>query len=86
MFKFTNASADLYIQLKGANAGQPLRKKIPNSIGIITDQEVLLPDFLYYTLLSLFSSGAFRPYLKGSVVPYIRISDITKVLINHWYK
>ena len=84
MFKFTDQDPDFWIQLKGENAGKPLRTPIANSIGVKTDPEFLFPDFLFYTVLYLFTSGQFRPMLKGSVVPYIRNSDITVALVNHW--
>lgn len=84
MFKFTDQDPDFWIQLKGENAGKPLRTAIPNSIGVKTDPELLIPDFLFYTVQYLFSSGQFRPFIKGSVVPYIRNRDITVALVNHW--
>lgn len=86
MFQFTNDTANFYVQLKGNNAGKPLKERIPNSIGIKTNPEVLNPAYLYYTLYHLYSTGAFKPFVKGSVIPYIRQQDITIVLINHWYK
>jgi len=85
MFHYTQDQPNFYVQLKGNNAGQPLREKIPNSIGIKTDADVLNPDYLFYTLLYLFTSGIFKQYLKGSVVPYIRIQDISTALIHHWF-
>jgi len=84
MFKFTDQDPDFWIQLKGENAGKPLRTSIPNSVGVKTDPNLLVSDFLFYTVQYLFSSGKFRPYLKGSVVPYIRQRDITVALVNHW--
>jgi hypothetical protein len=86
MFHYTTDCPDFWIQLKGSNAGQPLRERIPNSIGIRTDPDVLNPDYLFYTLLYLFTTGTFRRMIRGSVIPYIRQSDITIALIDHWYK
>lgn len=84
MFKFTDQDPDFWIQLKGENAGRPLRTCIPNSIGVKTDPNYLVSDFLFYTVQYLFSSGHFRPFIKGSVVPYIRQQDITVALVDHW--
>ena len=86
MFHFTNDQPNFWVQLKGTNAGQPLREQISNSVGIKTDADVLNADYLYYTLMYLFTTGAFKPMLKGSVIPYIRQKDITLALINLWFK
>ncbi len=85
MIQFTNQDPDFWIQLKGNNAGKPLRQKIPNSIGIKTDPVHLVPDFLFYTVLYLFQSGAFQPHIQGSVVPYITQNTIVQVIVNHWF-
>ena len=85
MMYFTNVDPDFWIQLKGHNAGKPLRDKIPNSIGIKTDPVLLVPDFLFYTLLYLYEKGAFRQSIKGSVVPYITHQAIIDTLSNHWH-
>ena len=84
MFQFTNYDPDFWVQLKGSAAGKPLREPIPNSIGVKVNPRLLVSDFLFYTIEYLFQSGAFKPYIIGSVVPYIRQSSITKVLIQHW--
>ncbi len=85
MIKFTDLDPDFWIQLKGQNAGRPLRKKIPNSIGIKADPGVLVPDFLFYTLEYLFLFGAFQPWLRGSVVPFLTHQAILEVLYSHWH-
>lgn len=86
MFYFTSYHPDFWIQLKGNNAGMPLRKQTVNSIGVKTNKDVLNPDYLFYTILYLFNIGAFQKCIKGSVIPYIRQGDITITLINHWIK
>ena len=40
--------ADFHVQLKGNNAGKVLKEPIPNSIGVATNPNVLLPDFARY--------------------------------------
>lgn len=85
MIQFTDNDPDFWIQLKGQNAGRPLREKIPNSIGVKTDPAHLVPDFLFYTLEYLFSAGAFQPYLRGAVIPFITRQGILTVLFNHWH-
>ena len=83
MFLFTSENPDFWIQLKGSNAGKPLHQPIPNSIGVLTNHKVLDPMFFFYTVEYLFSRNAFRPYLKGSVIPYITRADIQEVIHTH---
>ena len=83
MFNFVNDAekAHFFIQLKGNNAGRPLREKIPNSIGISVDERIFIPDYFYYLVLNLFNTGKFKPLLKGSVVPFIRQRDIVQAVL-----
>ena len=84
MFLFTSENPDFWIQLKGSNAGKPLHQPIPNSIGIMTNHQVLDPMYFFYVIEYLFSRNAFRPYLKGSVIPYITRQDISEVILSHF--
>jgi hypothetical protein len=85
MFNYTKGNdAAFWVQLKGENAGRPLKERTPNSIGITTDSKRLVPEYFYYVVLYLYESGIFRQYLKGSVVPYITQRDITIAIINYW--
>jgi hypothetical protein len=83
-FAFSNDKANFYIQLKGDNAGKPLKAPIPNSIGIIANADIFLPEYLYYLFLAIFNSGLYRKYIRGSVVPYIRQSDIA-LAMRDWF-
>ena len=84
MFNFCNENADLWIQTKGKNAGQPLKEPIPNSIGTKVNPDVLLPGFMYYTVLYLYNASQFQPHIKGSVIPYITQKDIASVILRHF--
>lgn len=77
---------DFFIQLKGENAGKPLKNHIPNSIGIKVNRELLVPEFLYYVVLNLYNTEKFRVNLKGSVIPYITIKDISIVIYSFFIK
>ena len=83
MYQFTNTAPDFWIQIKGENAGQPLRKSIPNATGIKENQGLLDPDFLFYIVLYKYQTDAFKPYIKGSVIPYIRLNHIRMVIDSH---
>lgn len=86
LIRFTEDDPDFWIQVKGNSAGKPLKNKIPNSIGIKANPSHLVSDFLFYTIEYLFQSGAFKPHLKGSVVPFINNRAITLVLVEHWLR
>jgi hypothetical protein len=68
--------------LKGENAGRPLASPCVNSVGVKADQNILIPQFLYYQLLHVYQSGIYRSFLKGSVIPYIRQGDILSAYIQ----
>lgn len=84
MFNFTNDAdnAHFFIQLKGENAGKPLRKQIPNSTGICVNESILLPDYFYYMILNLYNHGKFKQLQRGSAIPFIRQSDITTAVFS----
>lgn len=84
MFILTSENPDFWIQTKGINAGKPLRNPIANCIGIKANPEILVPEFLYYTVLHLFQSQQFKKHLKGSVIPYITQQDIIVVLLKYF--
>ncbi len=83
-FAFSNENANFYIQLKGDNAGKPLKTPIANCIGIVANADIFLPEYLYYLFLAIFNSGLYRKYIRGSVVPYIRQSDIA-LAVRDWF-
>jgi len=83
--KDKESKADFYVQSKGQNAGQPLRDPIANCFEItVTDTERLLPDYLYYMVLAAFNAGAFKPYIRGTAVPFLTIEDFKKALIDFY--
>jgi hypothetical protein len=84
MFYFTSDAekAHFFIQLKGENAGRPLRKQIPNSAGICVNERFVVPDFFYYLVLNLHNTGKFKQQQKGSVIPYLRHGDILETIFT----
>jgi len=84
VFVFSKTGADFFIQLKGLNAGRPLWDKIPNSCGIEINKSIMDVKFMYYTFEYLFRADRFKPFLKGSVIPYIRLPDIEFVVYHHF--
>ena len=68
-----------FILNKGLNSGKPMNQPCPNCFVITTAAEPTR-NSLYYLCLSLKIGEYFSYYLKGSVIPFIGISDAKKVI------
>ena len=68
-----------FILSKGLNSGRPMNQPCPNCFVITTAAEPTR-ESLYYLCLSLKIGQYFSYYLKGSVIPFICISDAKKVI------
>lgn len=68
-----------FILSKGLNSGRPMNQPCPNCFVITTTAENTR-ESLFYLCLSLKTGQYFSYYLKGSVIPFISISDAKKVI------
>ena len=68
-----------FILNKGLNSGKPFRHYVCNSFVFLADNNDER-DFYYFLLLGIWELRLFRPYLKGSVIEYVRLGDIIDVL------
>lgn len=68
-------TASFYIQIKGLHSGRPLHKSIRNCVAVYSE----IP-FLFEMVYLLFKGRKFEYYIGGSVVPFIRIDDVKKVI------
>ena len=68
-----------FILNKGLNSGKPLKNPCPNCF-ILKCQSDEVKQELFWLTFSLWQGKVFRPHLIGSVIPYIRIKDLTNVL------
>jgi len=68
-----------FILNKGLNSGKPLNQPCPNCF-VITTTSAANRESLFYLCLSLKIGKYFSYYLKGSVIPFICISDAKKVI------
>lgn len=76
-----NFELAFYVQARGYNAGMPKKEKLKNgNFEIWVQKGVTRKEFLFYFWTMLFDTYAFRPYIIGSVVPFITIEGITKAL------
>ena len=73
-----------FILNKGLNSGKPMHKPCPNCFVITAATEEQIQT-LFYMCLSLKIGRFFEYYLKGSVIPFITISDCSKLLKNAYY-
>lgn len=75
----TYTAPHFFILNKGLNSGKPLDEPCPNCFVIIATTKAKR-ESLYYLCLSLKVGQFFSYYLKGSVIPFIGISDAKKVI------
>lgn len=68
-----------FILNKGLNSGKPLDSPCPNCFICITENQAD-KDFMYWLCFGLWRSKSFHYYLKGSVIPFITIDDIKKLI------
>jgi len=83
----TNFSdADFWIIRKGSvgTVGTPVKEFSPEHIGVkVTDTEVLLPDYLYYAIMNMHASGAFKVAAMGTTkLMHIRAEDIANIVLQ----
>ncbi len=68
-----------FILSKGNNSGKPLIAPCPNCFVLLTETESEC-ELLYWLCFGLWQGGCFRVYLCGSVIPFIHLRDITRLL------
>jgi len=66
---------EFYILSKGLNSGKPLTAPCPNSFVCICNSQEQ-KDFYYWLLFGLWKAKYFHQFLTGSVIPFLRISDL----------
>jgi len=75
----TYAAPHFFILSKGLNSGRPMNEPCPNCF-VVTTPGSAQREQLFYLCLSLKIGKYFHYYLKGSVIPFICISDAKKVI------
>ena len=73
--KNQSTSFEFYILSKGLNSGKPLTAPCPNSFVCVCKNEEQ-KDFYFWLLFGLWKAKYFHPFLTGSVIPFLRISDL----------
>ena len=73
---YNGTEADFYIQAKGLNAGRPLRQPIANCFSVNTNIQNA-----YEIIYCLWTAKAFYSNIIGTCIPFIRISDVKKIIL-----
>ncbi|MBY0435098.1 MAG: hypothetical protein K2U26_13400 [Cyclobacteriaceae bacterium] len=68
-----------FILSKGLNAGKPLGKPCPNCFVLFAKSEEERNQ-LYWLCYGLWQGNFFRPFLTGSVIPFIKLGDLKTVI------
>ena len=68
-----------FILNKGLNSGKPSRHYVCNSFVFLADDKNER-DYYFFMLQGIWELRLLRPYLKGSVIEYVRLGDVIDVL------
>lgn len=77
--------ADFWIIRKGTEnkVGSPTKEFSPEHIGIKITSEDLLPDYLYYAMQYIHSTGYYKPLSVGSLnLKNIKVSDVADIRLG----
>lgn len=67
----------LFILNKGMNSGKPQKEPFTNSFVIIFQDEQDCEN-IYFIAYSLWKTKFWEPFLVGSVIPFLRLSEFSK--------
>jgi hypothetical protein len=68
-----------FLLSKGMNAGKPMEKPCPNCFVIFASSEEEKQK-LFWLCFGLWQGDFFRPFLTGSVIPFIRLDNLKQVI------
>ena len=71
----------IFILNRGRNAGKPLQEPCPNCF-ILYCSSLEEMENVYWTFYALWKHGFFHPYLCGSVIEMLRISELKTLMRN----
>jgi hypothetical protein len=77
--------ADFWIIRKGTEdkVGSPTKEFSPEHIGIKVISDDLLPDYLYYAMQYIHSTGYYRPLAHGTLkLKNIKVSDVSNIKLG----
>jgi hypothetical protein len=68
-----------FILSKGDNAGKPLLEPCPNCFVLISGNNQDR-EYYYWLCYGLWVGGFFKPYLSGSVISFLRITELNHII------
>ncbi|HOX81968.1 MAG TPA: hypothetical protein PLJ60_06105 [Chryseolinea sp.] len=68
-----------FILSKGNNSGKPLLDPCPNCF-VVTANNLEEREYFYWLCYGLWAGGFFRPHLTGSVISFIRVTELHQVI------
>lgn len=71
----------IFILSRGRNAGKPLFEPCPNCF-ILYYRNETEKENLYWMFYTLWKNGFFHPYLCGSVIDMLHLSELKKIIQN----
>jgi len=71
-----------FILNKGKNSGKPLDTPCPNCYIVVVNNSEMR-DFYYHLVLGMFQARTFEPYLIGSVIEFIRIGEVKRLISSN---
>lgn len=79
--KHQSTGFEFYILSKGLNSGKPLLTPCPNSFVCICKSQGQ-KDFYFWLHFGLWKAKYFHQLLTGSVIPFIRLSDLKNEILT----
>ena len=77
----SNPLNTFYVLSKGLNSGRPMSRPCANSLVVKANTEYEKQKLFGYTYV-LWKTGRFHGYQVGSVIPFLRIEDYKRILLN----
>ena len=71
-----------FILNKGLNSGKPYTAPVRNSY-VVSTETIEQKEALFHLSYMLLEARCFRFYLKGTVIPFICIKDVEKLLVKN---
>lgn len=68
-----------FILSKGDNAGKPMHTPCPNCFVLIS-RNLVEKDYYFWLCYGLWVGGFFRPLLSGSVISFLRITELNQII------
>ncbi|TVZ60371.1 hypothetical protein NA63_2924 [Flavobacteriaceae bacterium MAR_2010_105] len=68
-----------FVLNKGLNSGKPMTAPCPNCF-VVSTETIEQKEALFHLSMMLLESKCFRMYIKGTVIPFIYLEDVKKLL------